>query len=346
MEKARAGSTARPVEARRDPSLSNDLARHLPDTVVITGFGGFIGSRTTALLLGHGRCVFGIDCFLGHPYPAERKVERVASLQAHDKFTFHHLDLRHDDLDHVIHAADVVIHFAAMAGLGTAGTEFSDFESHNVAATSRLLDSIASARTPAHLVHISTSSVYGAHAVGDEHQRLRPASPYGVTKLRAEALVGERVTDGSLSAITLRYFSVYGPNQRPDMAYARIIEALLADAEVVVTGDGSQRRTNTYVDDAAMAAVLSAIVQPKATLNIAGSESVTLLQAIAILEELLGKRARIRFIPARPGDQIETRGECRNASRLLGWQPTFRLREGLSEQAREAQLAGSAVLQR
>ena len=304
--------------------------------MLVTGCGGFIGSRTTELLLGISVRVVGIDFLLDDLYPAGDKVRRVERLTGDPGFSFHELDLRHDDLSTVLREVEVIMHFAAIAGLRPSWADPALYESHNVAGTEHLLDAMAAAGSVLHLVHASTSSVYGTRAVGDESAPLDPTSPYGVTKLEAEGLVASRVAAGSITATVLRYFSVYGPDQRPDMAYASIIRAMLADEEVRIFGDGSQRRSNTHVDDAARAAILAARIRPSATVNIAGNQSIALLDAIGHLEQALGRRARLTFLPSVPGDQTETRGDASLAGDLLGWEPSIDLVIGLRQQAEVA----------
>jgi nucleoside-diphosphate-sugar epimerase len=308
----------------------------LPPSVLVTGCGGFIGSRTTALLLEGGVRVAGIDCLIPELTPVADKAARVARLAEHPGFSFHQLDLSRDDLSPVTASDDPVIHLAAMVGLEPSWSRPGLYEEHNVVATRRLLDAMAATGGPRHLVHASTSSVYGTRAVGDETAALSPASPYGTTKLAAEELVAGRVEAGAIEATVLRYFSVYGPGQRPDMAYAKAIAAILAGEEMPIHGDGSQRRSNTYVDDAAMAAILAVALRPSTTCNIAGRRSVTLLDAIGNLERVLGRPARLAFLPPARGDQRETEGDCTKALEVLGWSARTEIEDGLRLQAEAA----------
>jgi len=300
-------------------------------TVAITGCAGFIGSKTAQLLLDDGVNVIGIDCFSRDLYPAEPKRDSLAALLKYPHFTFHEIDLRNGDLAVAIAPADAVIHFAALAGLAPSWSNPDLYRSHNVDATRRLVEAMIDSGT-AHLVHASTSSVYGREAVGNEELELRPVSPYGETKLAAEAIVQAATESGELSATILRYFSVYGPGQRPDMAYAKAIQAIRDDQEMCITGDGSQRRSNTFIDDAARAAILSVGKQPSATFNICGDESIALIDAIRHIERLIGKPARLTFTPRARGDQTVTHGDSTKASQLLGWRPTTDIFDGLAQQ--------------
>jgi UDP-glucuronate 4-epimerase len=307
------------------------LASRLPATIVITGCAGFIGQRTSELLLELGIRVIGIDSLQPYLYPAEPKRKRLAALQRYPNFHFHELDLRSDFLTPPIDQAEAVVHFAAMAGLAPSWSDPGLYESNNILATARLLDAMT-ASSAQHIVHASTSSVYGANAVGDESLPLQPISPYGETKAKAETLVLEAQSSGGLSATILRFFSVFGPEQRPDMAYAKAIRAIQNGEEMFITGDGSQSRSNTYIDDAAMAAILAVSVQPSAILNISGTESTSLNAAISHIEAFVGKPAHLTFVPNAQGDQIQTLGDSTKAHQLLQWRPTVSIRDGLKRQ--------------
>jgi UDP-glucuronate 4-epimerase len=305
----------------------------------VTGCAGFIGSRAASLLLERGERVVGIDALIPDLYPNEPKLRRVAELATHSAFVFHHEDLRTAKLEGIVAGAAVVLHFAAMAGLTKSWTESSLYESHNVEATHRLLEAMAQSGD-SRIVHASTSSVYGAQAVGNETLPLVPVSPYGVTKLAAEELVRTYSRDRGVGATILRFFSVYGPNQRPDMAYSKLCLSLLAGTEMTVNGDGLQRRSNTYVDDAARAAIAAADAESVGnTFNISGTESISLLDAIDVLAEAIGVAANLRHGPAARGDQRETRGNSAKAMKHLGWSPQMTLRDGLKAQAETARMA-------
>jgi len=313
----------------REKGLANETS--VPSAVAITGCAGFIGSKTSQLLLEQGLSVVGIDCLSADLYSAKPKQESLAALQRYPNFTFYEVDLRSDALTDAIAPADVVIHFAAMAGLSPSWANPDLYVANNVDATQRLVAAAIRAGTK-HLVHASTSSVYGSHAVGNEEIPLRPTSPYGATKLAAEEIVRDGEKSGGLSATILRYFSVYGPGQRPDMAFAKAITAITGGQKMVVTGDGSQSRSNTFIHDAAMAAVLAAQLQPSATLNICGGESVSLLKAIRHIEKITSRTANLSYVPHARGDQRTTRGDSSRATRVLGWRPTTALFEGLVKQ--------------
>ncbi|HET7030624.1 MAG TPA: NAD-dependent epimerase/dehydratase family protein [Candidatus Limnocylindrales bacterium] len=300
--------------------------------VVVTGVAGFVGSHVAEALVAGGHDVVGLDAFIPY-YPRDVKEANLAGLRAGPRFAFHELDLRRDDLEPVLDGADAIIHEAAMAGLPRSWTEFDSYLTCNVQATQRLVEA-ALAASVARFVHISTSSVYGLDATGDETGPTRPISPYGVTKLAAEHLVGAYRDTHGLPALVLRYFSIFGPRQRPDMGYNLFIEALLDDRPITIFGDGEQSRTNTYVADAA-AATVAALERGElgAIYNIGGGESITVNEAIAVLAEHLGVEPRIEHGPPRAGDQRHTRAETGRARAALGFAPTVGPHEGLRAQA-------------
>jgi nucleoside-diphosphate-sugar epimerase len=292
--------------------------------ILVTGASGFIGHRLCARLLDDGHEVVGVDCLLAASYDPAVKRATVAPLQARPGFMFVPTDLRYDDLD--LRGVDTVVHLAAMPGLQQGRRADAAYESCNIAATRRLLDTTRRAGIE-RIVHASTSSVYGAVADGDETQPTRPISAYGRSKLVAERAMRDA------GAVVLRYFSVYGPGQRPDMAYHRFCEAMLDGQAITVHGDGRQERANTYVDDVVTATV-SAVTRGTAgeTYNIGGATPIRLLDAVAVLAGTLGTTPRIRHSPPRPGDQTTTRADTAKARRDLGWAPTTEPVTGLQAQ--------------
>jgi len=297
---------------------------------VVTGAAGFIGSHLCEELLAQGHTVAGIDAFIPY-YPRFFKEHNLRCLTGKPGFTFHELDLRFHDLSKPLEGADLVFHLAAVPGLTRSWTEFDLYQSCNLTATQRLLDACRQARLRRFL-YVSTSSVYGRFACGAESLPLHPISPYGVTKLAAENLARAYAEEGHLPLVVLRYFSVYGPRQRPDMAYHRFIHAMLHDQPVTITGDGLQVRGNTYVSDCVAATLAAAEAPVGETFNIGGGESANVLEIISRLEEVIGVKARRVFEPARPGDQRVTGADTRRLQRLTGWQPKVSLHEGLAQQ--------------
>jgi len=256
------------------------------------------------------------------------------------------LDLRTDVLAEVVAETEVVFHLAAMAGLMQSWTAFDGYMTCNVQATQRLLEALRLARGPLRrLVHVSTSSVYGADAAGDETLPTQPVSPYGVTKLAAENLCRAYAASYELPVVVLRYFSVYGPRQRPDMGYYKFIRALLFGEPITVFGDGQQVRGNTYIDDCVSATIAAVTAPAGETYNVGGGEMATVWQILAHLEAVSGRKAVVRQAAARPGDQRHTCADTSKIRRQLGWEPRTGLREGLQRQWEWQQRELNSVLE-
>lgn len=299
--------------------------------VLVTGAAGFIGSHLCERLLHLGHEVVGLDAFLPY-YPREVKEGNLTTAQRHPAFRFRLLDLRTDNLDQALMDVDAVVHLAAMPGLMRSWTDFDDYLSCNVLGTQRLLEAVRRQGNVQRFILGSTSSVYGRFASGDETLPTRPISPYGVTKLAAEHLCKSYAESGDLPLVILRFFSVYGPRQRPDMAYHRFIHALLSREPIQVYGDGLQVRGNTYVLDCVEAIVAAFDAQLGETYNVGGGEATTILDILARLEKISGVRPQIRMAPVPPGDQRYTFADTSKLRRHVGWQPQVPLDEGLRRQ--------------
>jgi nucleoside-diphosphate-sugar epimerase len=211
---------------------------------LVTGAAGFIGSHLCEHLLESGHSVAGLDAFIPF-YPRPIKCANLAAAYLHPQFTFHELDLRYDPLDEALDGVEAVFHLAGMAGLPKSWTDFSLYESCNISGTQRLLEALRRRLALHRFIFASTSSVYGRYSSGDESLPTRPISPYGVTKLAAEYLCHAHAEECGLPLVVLRFLSIYGPRQRPDMGYHRFIQALLEGSPVTVYGDGLQVRGNT-----------------------------------------------------------------------------------------------------
>jgi UDP-glucuronate 4-epimerase len=299
--------------------------------ILVTGAAGFVGSRLTEALASRGHDVVALDCFLPDLYSADMKRNRFGHVTSLPGVTGLIADLRGDNLE-AIGPVDVVINEAAMPGLTKSWEDLKLYVDNNLHALDRLI------RATAHdslkkFIQISTSSVYGRIAVGSEDSPTDPYSPYGVSKLAAEKLGFAHLDNFGLPFTVLRYFSVYGPGQRPDMAYHRFLEKAKTGDTVTVYGDGEQRRTNTYIDDC-VEATIAAIdhAEPGDTYNISGSQSVSINEALDTIRSVTGAELPADYQPVRPGDQKETRGDITKAQRVLGYHPTWTLRDGLQAQ--------------
>ncbi len=309
------------------------------DFVLVTGAAGFIGSRLTEMLLLKNRNVIAIDCFLPNLYPAEIKRERWGRLK---KIDSGHLELIEFDLrvDDFSIFADFniksIFNEAAMPGLVNNWGNYAPYYDCNLSALNRFLEFCKKLPLES-FVHASTSSVYGKKAVGVEAQDLNPTSPYGVSKLAAEKLLLAYNDWFGIPVKILRYFSVYGPYQRPDMAYAKIIENLKLDTEFTMYGDGTQRRSNTYIDDIVEATILAeSLAEIRDVMNVCGDETLSLNEAIGIIEECIGKKLRLNKIEGRRGDQQETSGSNKLVKSRLGWKANTAIRDGLAAQVQAA----------
>jgi nucleoside-diphosphate-sugar epimerase len=299
---------------------------------VVTGSAGFIGSHLCEALLRAGHDVTGVDAFIPY-YPRAVKERNQAEIRDHSSFCFERQDLRSDALDEIVAGAEVIFHLAAMPGLVRSWSDFDGYWTCNVLATQRLLEAVRrSAGRLRRLVYASTSSVYGRFGSGDETLPTKPVSPYGVTKLAGENLCRAYAEAHGLPVVALRYFSVYGPRQRPDMGYHRFIHALLRDEPVLVCGDGQQVRGNTYVADCVAATIAAAEAHPGELYNVGGGEAATVWDILRLLERLAGRRARVKQEPARAGDQRYTFADTTKIRSHLGWSPGTTLEEGLARQ--------------
>jgi nucleoside-diphosphate-sugar epimerase len=299
---------------------------------LVTGSAGFIGSNLCDELLRRGHDVVGIDAFVPY-YPTEIKRRNHAKALSSPGYHFYQLNLSHDSVSHLVEDKEIIFHLAAMPGLTQSWTDFESYLSCNVRATQQLLEAVCrSAGSLRCFVFGSTSSVYGRYSSGDETLPTKPISPYGVTKLAAENLCRAYSEAYDIPLTVLRYFSVYGPRQRPDMGYYRFIQAFLHGQPVVVYGDGNQARGNTYVTDCVAATIAASQVPPGEVYNIGGYESVSVWDVLRMLGRITGVSVKVRQEPARPGDQRQTFADTRKFTCHTGWKPLVGLEEGLVSQ--------------
>jgi UDP-glucose 4-epimerase len=310
---------------------------------VVTGCAGFIGSHLTESLLEDGHTVLGVDCFNDN-YARGDKYANLARAGEHERFRLVTADLVDVDADALLDGADVVFHLAGEPGVRASwGARFDRYTHHNVQATQRLLE--ATRDTGIKFVYASSSSVYGdaLKLPTSEDETPRPLSPYGVTKLAAEHLCVLYGEEHGVDTVALRYFSVYGPRQRPDMAFRCFCEAIVGGAPIEVVGDGRQTRDFTYVGDivAGTRAAAAADPTPGRVYNLGGGNRTSLRCALEVLAGLAGRPLDVRHRERESGDVQDTGADTSRAAAELGFKPATSLRDGLAAelewvQAREA----------
>jgi UDP-glucuronate 4-epimerase len=305
--------------------------------MVVTGVAGFIGSHLAEALLAEGHEVVGIDAMTPY-YPRADKQANLIGLIEHPNFRLVEGDLAVLDLDPWLEHATVVFHQAAQPGVRASwGPDFSLYVHHNVLATQQLLEACVRVGVP-RLVAASSSSVYGDAPTypTTEESTTRPVSPYGVTKLASEhlCLAYAQPAVSSMRVVTLRYFTVYGPRQRPDMGLHRFLAAVYSDQPITVYGDGQQTRDFTYVSDVVRANILAMTAPIHAeAVNVGGGRQITLTELLDLLGWVTGRKLRVRHEPPRPGDARHTGADSTRAEALLGYQPCIDLADGLAAQA-------------
>jgi len=296
---------------------------------VVTGAAGFIGSHLLRALLDRDHDAVGWDAFTDY-YDRALKEENSAGLPVE------RVDLAQDDIPDLA-GVDGVFHLAGQPGVSSFGDVFPVYVRENVVATQRLLEAAVASGT--RVLFASSSSIYGDAETypTPEDTRPRPLSPYGVTKLACEHLLGAYGTEFGLDAVIVRYFTIYGPRQRPDMALARWIARVGAGQSLELHGDGTQSRSFTYVDDA-VEATIRALEDTRGgvVLNIGGGEEVSMLAAIAALEEVSGRSLEVVHEPRRAGDQPRSLADTSRVRAEIGWEPTTRFADGLAAQWRWA----------
>ncbi len=303
---------------------------------LVTGVAGFIGSHLAERLLTDGHDVCGIDAFIDY-YPRHLKEDNIDNLWSWNNFTLVERDLLSVYLPPLLEGIDWVFHLAAQAGVRASwGNEFTRYADYNILATQRLLDAAMHAKHIRRFVHASSSSVYGDATMlpVTENMVLRPVSPYGVTKLAAEHLCSLYHQNFGVPTVSLRYFTVYGPRQRPDMAFHRFCKAMIERNPVHIHGDGEQTRDFTYVSDIIEANVQAATHDAAIgeIMNIAGGSRVSLTQVMHLLQDISGMPLAIVHGQAQHGDVRDTFADTSRAERLLGYRPQVTLQEGLTNE--------------
>jgi nucleoside-diphosphate-sugar epimerase len=300
--------------------------------VTVTGACGFIGSHLTRKLIGQGYFVVGVDCLDDNLYSRSVKENRLKALNQLKNFDYLNLNIAKDELDSSFKDSKFVFNLAALPGQVLSWKLFDKYVESNIIGTKKVIDSCIRNKVTK-IIHASTSSVYGKFAVGNELQDTKPISPYGITKLAAENLLFALTNDNDLDFSVLRYFSVYGPGQRPDMAIQRFLTAIKMGQGISITGDGTQKRDITYVEDVVDATISAmSINEKKQIFNISGGKQFTLNQIIDECFKVSGVKSKIKYVERPIGDQEETFGDISKAQNILGFNPTFDINKGLSNQ--------------
>jgi UDP-glucose 4-epimerase len=314
-------------------------------TCLVTGVAGFIGSHLAERLLHEGYHVVGIDGFTDY-YPRASKERNLTTLQGQPGFTLIEADLLALDLPRLLSdcGCETIFHSAAQPGVRASwGATFEVYTQHNLLATQRLLE--ACRTTPQRrFVYASSSSIYGDAETlpTPEYVTPHPISPYGVTKLAGEHLCRLYWRTAGIPTVSLRYFTVYGPRQRPDMAFHRFIRALLAGEMITIYGDGEQTRDFTFIADVVEANLLAAR-QPVAgqVFNIGGGSQASVNQVLSLLEQLTGQSTQVQRHDRQLGDVRHTAADISQARQLLGWRPAVTLVDGLAAQVAWQQAQGN-----
>jgi len=298
---------------------------------LVTGGAGFIGSHLCERLLDDGASVTAVDCFTDY-YPRAIKEANIAAMRSRPGYRFVEASIAEADLPALLEGTTHVFHLAAQAGVRKSwGREFRIYTALNVDATQILLEACVG-RPIERVVYASSSSVYGDEASLPMHEELplHPVSPYGVTKLAAEQLCHLYFVNHGVPTVSLRYFTVYGPRQRPDMGFHRFFSALLDGRPLVQYGDGQQTRDFTFVADAAWATQAAGVRGvPGRVYNIGGGSRVSLRQVFDLLGRVTGREVRVDRQPVQKGDMRDTYADTTRAQADLGFAPSVTLEEGL-----------------
>jgi UDP-glucose 4-epimerase len=298
---------------------------------LVTGAAGFIGSHLCEALLEHRCKVIGIDSFTDF-YSRKIKQANLKNLINNVNFSFIQENLLSVDLFSVLTGVDYVYHMAAQAGVRTSwGKDFRIYGEYNIMATQKLLEVVKEFNVKK-FVFASSSSVYGdtTDLPMREESALRPISPYGVTKLAAENLVSLYEKNFGIPTISLRYFTVYGPRQRPDMAFNKFISAILNDEKITVYGDGTQTRDFTYISDIIDAILLSVQTDVSGEIfNLGGGDMISVNDVIKLIEKNTSKKANVKYIDKQAGDAMHTMASITKAKKMLGYSPKVKIKEGI-----------------
>ena len=301
---------------------------------LVTGVAGFIGSHLGERLIDIGYEVIGVDGFISY-YSREIKERNLTKLMMSSRFKFIEGNLLDLDLAGIISDVDYIFYQAAQAGVRTSwGADFYIYTENNIRATQYLLESSKNKKIKK-FIYASSSSVYGdcIDIPMRENSTPLPVSPYGVTKLAGEQLCYLYWKNYGIPVISLRYFTVYGPRQRPDMAFNKFIKAILKDEEIIMYGDGGQTRDFTYIDDIVIANILAMNKgQDGKVYNIGGGSKTSLNKVIDMLAKIKGKNPKVKQLEIQKGDMKDTLADITKAKNELGYEPTVKLEAGLEKE--------------
>ena len=305
------------------------------NTAIVTGVAGFIGSHLAERLLENKFKVIGIDSFTNY-YSKKIKENNLVFCLKNTNFTLVKEDLINTDLVTIFKKGQYLFHIAAQPGVRTSwGKQFKTYVKDNLLVTQRILECAKYTNSFKKIVIASSSSVYGEQVgkMNEETTRLLPVSPYGVSKLAAENLSRIYAENFELPITSLRYFTVYGPKQRPEMAFMRFIVDALSNHSITIYGDGNQTRDFTYIGDVISATVATIENDTRGgILNIGGGQAVSINNVIKILEDLLGSRLTISYKSKQKGDVTHTESDISKATQILNYKPSIKIKNGLLQQ--------------
>lgn len=301
--------------------------------ILVTGCAGFIGSHLCESLLEDGHSVLGVDCFTDN-YSKSIKVANLARSKRTKGFKLVNADLASSPLSPLFDRVEAVFHLAAMPGVRQSwGATFSQYMRNNILATQRLLEAAKKKRLK-RLVYASSSSIYGdsERMPTPEDAVPNPVSPYGATKLMGEHLCRVYFRNFGVPLVTLRFFTVFGPRQRPDMAFSRFISRISKGEDIQVFGSGRQRRDFTFVRDVVTAGVLALSAKPGMVYNVGAGRTASLNEVVSLMERLMGKRANVVRRQDAPGDVRNTSADITRIAKDLSYGAKTSLEDGLREQ--------------
>ncbi|SES41815.1 NAD-dependent epimerase/dehydratase family protein [Salipaludibacillus aurantiacus] len=300
---------------------------------IVTGSAGFVGSTLTERLLKEGYTVTGIDCLTDN-YDKSIKLKNITPFKHHKNFKIINKNLLELDLKTLVSDHDYVFHQAGLPGVRKSwGEDFLQYVSHNIYATQKILEAVKGSRVKK-MIYASSSSIYGSmNGPTGEEKLPAPFSPYGVTKLSAEHLCHLYYQNYGIPVVSLRYFTVFGPRQRPDMAIHQFIRNTLEEKPITVYGEGKQTRDFTYIKDAVDANMRAmAFGKSGEAYNIGGGSRIGLMDLITLIESASGKKAKVIHTPAQPGDAAHTWADISKAEKDFGYCPVYSLEKGLYHQ--------------